>query len=99
MKNPFLQIACAQDVKVQSRQIDIINGGVAELYETFRQKLPILGGVIPLFVGGNIRAEAVEPRVNNIVKFSYSFEQVLKRGCQLNNGYYFSKKCFVRTRI
>ncbi len=84
---------------MQPRQISIIDGSVVDVFEIFGQKLLILGGVVPLFVGGNVRAGAVEPSINNVVKFPYSLGPTLQGKCQLNNCYYLLKKHFIRVRI
>ncbi len=86
-------------MKVQLQQIGIIDGGVVDVFEIFGQKLPVLGGVVPSFVGGNVRAGAVESSVNNVVKFPYSLSPALRGGCQLNNCYYLSKKCFTGVKM
>ncbi len=86
-------------MKVQPRQIGIIDGGVVDVFEIFGQKPPVSGGVVPPFVSGNVRAGVVKPRVNNAVKFPYSLGPALRGRCQLNNYYYLSKKRFTRARM
>ena len=54
---------------------------------------------MPPFVGGNVKARIIEPRVNNVVKFPNSLSPVLQGGCQLNNCYYLSKKRFARAEM
>ncbi len=76
---------------MQPRQINIIEGGVVDVFEIFAQKLLVPRGVVPPFVGDNVRAGVVEPRVNNGVKFPYSLGPALRGGCQPNNCYYPSK--------
>ncbi len=41
-----------------------------------------------------MKAGAVEPRVNNTVKFPYSLGPTLRGGYKLNNCYYLLNKCF-----
>ncbi len=57
--------------------MSIIDGGVAKLHEILGQILSVLGDDIPLFVGGNVRAGAVESRVNNVIKSPYSLGPAL----------------------
>lgn len=53
---------------------------------------------MPPCISGNVRAGAVEPRVNNAVKFLYSLGPALRGGCQLYS-YYLSKKRFAGLKI
>lgn len=38
----------------------------------YGQILPVLGDILFLFVGNNIKAEVIELRVNNVIQFLYS---------------------------
>lgn len=51
------------------------------------------------FASNNMRAGAVKPRVNNVIKFLYSLGLALRGRCQLNNCYYLTKKHFAGARM
>lgn len=84
---------------MQLQQIGIIDGGVVDIFEIFGQKLPVLEGVMPPFISGNMRAEVVKSRINDAVKFPYSWGPILRGKYQLNNCYYILKKRFTEPRI
>ena len=52
-----------------------------------------------LFVGGNVKLKTNKPKVNNIIKFLFSWDLALRRKCQFNNNFYFSKKYFAKAEI
>ena len=59
----------------------------------------MLGGIILPSITYHARPGVAEARVGNVIKFPNSHCPGLRRGGYFDNGYYFSKVCFIASKI